>query len=271
MSGFISWCAQNDRKLANQLPIYQSFLRDHLGKIIRAHGRLPNILATLCVAQDTFLAFACYSGALGAAEASVLADRGWASLLAAAAAHANHQTEAKPALLYHDALRAALSSGMAHVVDKEGRQPREGGLLGWSKAEVRPIPRGPKIGWVDAPALFIDPVMAFKVICTVDPTDARLANIGEKRLRKELADAGLLTSRDFRRGKLLVRRRLEGVDKAVLHFDLNALVGAGGTASTDGHATSPEGSLLAALRGARPRWPGWPDWPLFQATVKEGV
>ncbi len=87
--------------------------------------------------------------------------------------------------------------------------------FGREQSEWRP--QGKQVGWVDGDDLYVDPTAAHRVVQTMSgPSDS--VGVNEQTLRKRLREAGFLASVDEGRGKVLVRRTLQGRRRDVLHF-----------------------------------------------------
>ena len=84
--------------------------------------------------------------------------------------------------------------------------------------------QGAQIGWVDGEDLYLDPASAYNAASgMLEP--GMTFGVTEQRLRKLLREAGLLASTDDARGKITVRRVLQGSRRSVLHFKVNVLDG----------------------------------------------
>jgi hypothetical protein len=125
-------------------------------------------------------------------------------------------------------LRSAISTGHAHLATRDGGMPDNPGAWGWStqctgkhrRAEWRP--QGARVGWLDGQDLFLDIDSAYRVTQTAAAAVDGIA-VGVQTLVKRLHESGRLKNVDERRGKLKVRRMIDGTRLQVLHLPADAL------------------------------------------------
>jgi hypothetical protein len=128
--------------------------------------------------------------------------------------------------VYLELLRAAISSGRAHLAASDGGAPESPSAWGWrcinSSAGEEWRPQGDRIGYVGGDDLYLVPQAAYKAAQNVGGESSGLA-ISAQTLNKRLSERGLLQSTDRRRGTLTVRRVLEAARREVLHLHPHTL------------------------------------------------
>jgi hypothetical protein len=127
-----------------------------------------------------------------------------------AGAQAEHQVGADPAERFIELLRAALSSGRAHIADPDGNRPRDSQVWGWRNWEE---PEGERIGFfngVHAADALLPAAMKLAGELAAGPTLAHAMTkkmlhlewnmgVNEAIDAEARAQAGLMKSNDFRR------------------------------------------------------------------------
>jgi integrase len=170
------------------------------------------------------LAFAREAGAIDEAEQADLWRRGWAALNEAAAAQATHLADAEPAGLFLRLLSAAVAGGYAHLADGHGEAP-EPQRCGWRPegsppgggTESRQRPQGVRVGWLVEGEVYLEPDAAFAAVQRFARDQSEGFAITPATLRRRLKERRLLASTDSARGKLTVRKTLQGARREVLH------------------------------------------------------
>lgn len=185
------------------------------------HARLPDIVGQMMVGAEMFLRFAQEIGAVSSGEAVTLLDRVRAAVSSVAARQTDVQRDAEPVSVYLDLLRAAISSGRAHLAAPDGRAPESPSAWGWRSITLSSgeewKEKGDRIGYVDGDDLYLVPQAAYKAAQNVGGESSGLA-ISAQTLNKRLAERGLLRSTDHNRNTLTVRRVLEAARRDVLHL-----------------------------------------------------
>jgi hypothetical protein len=221
MGAFVSWMAGHYEDLQRRLRTRMIEIRSQ-GHGRAIHARLPGALAELRSGWELFLEFALEVGAIGRAEQEELEERSESAFTQLCALQATYQAASEPAKRFVALLKAALTSGRAHVADRRGKAPDDAAVWGWQrKPNGRWMPRGTRIGWVAGGDLFLDPGASYQVACDLAGSE-RL--VGEQTLRHRLRERGLLASVDAGRQMVQVRRTLEGHPRQVLHLKAVALV-----------------------------------------------
>jgi len=116
----------------------------------------------------------------------------------------------------------ALAGGRAHVADRCGRAPDGPQCWGWRKRNRSWVAQGPRVGWVVATDVFLEPAISYEVVQRLAGPE-RLP-VSAQTLRHRLREHGMLASIDTGRQMLLVRRTLEGIPRQVLHLKACNLV-----------------------------------------------
>jgi hypothetical protein len=142
-----------------------------------------------------------------------------------------HQASEEPATRFLALLRAAISSGRAHVVDADtGAQPEDAACWGWllnvvgSGDHEREVwrPQGDRLGWIRKDDLLLDPDAAFAAAQKLARDQGTAIPIKQRTLWKRLAEQSLLASRDLARGST-VRLTIQGIRRDLLHLRTSAL------------------------------------------------
>jgi hypothetical protein len=235
MAGFVCWLASQYDDLRERLPGERAEFRDRaLKEITAGSGRTPGIVADLALGMRLFFDFARTAGAITSAERASLAKRGWAALLEAATAQAEHVHAAEPTALFLRLLTAALASGRAHVANPTGFQPTRPEAWGWrgkefsvdggAGSDTAYQAQGKRIGWLEDSDLYLEPEAAYAAAQEMARDQGEAFPISSQTLRKRLKERGLLASVDDRRQRNTVRRTLEGVKvREVLHLHADSI------------------------------------------------
>jgi len=210
-------------------------------------------VADLALGLRYLLDFALTVGAINREQRADLWQRGWDALGEAAAAQAAHIATAGPAGLFLRLLSAAVASGYAHIGDKDGNEPRDPQRWGWRPeasyvgegTHTRHKPQGVRVGWLVDGELYLEPDASFAAVQRFARDQGESFSITANTLRRRLKERGLLASTDTARGKLTVRKTLQGSRRDVLH------VGSNGTPPA---RTGPEGE--AAEKPMADSWVG---------------
>jgi hypothetical protein len=189
------------------------------------HARTPGIVADLALGLHYFLDFAKAAGAIRGEERADLWRRGWAALAEAAGAQATHLDAAEPAGLFLRLLTAALAGGYAHVAAEDGGAPRDPQRWGWKPEEyntgdgtgTRHKPQGVCVGWLAEDELYLEPDASYAAVQRIARDQNESFALSAHTLRRRLKEKRLLASTDVARGKLTVRKTLQGERREVLH------------------------------------------------------
>jgi hypothetical protein len=190
------------------------------------HMRLPGIVANLFYAMELYCRFAVQNKALTQKQADALLKRCWQALGEAAAAQATVQAHGEPGRRFLDLLVAAIRTGKAHVAGPDGGPPPTPAGLGWREEASAWVAAGDRVGWTDGPALYLEPDAAYLIAQRMAQESHEALVIAPKALHKRLHEQGYLVSTDNPRGRLVVRKTLEGWVRTVLHLRADVLGGA---------------------------------------------
>jgi hypothetical protein len=224
LAGFVNWLAPRYEDVRNRLRADVAKLRDQ-ARGTGQHARTPGIVADLALGLHYLLDYAEAAGAISGAERADLWRRGWAALSEAAGAQATHLDAAEPAGLFMRLLSAALAGGYAHVADEHGNEPRDPQRWGWRPEEyntgdgtgTRYKQQGVCVGWLAGGELYLEPEASFAAVQRFARDQNDSFAIAAHTLRRRLNEKGLLATTDKARGKLTVRKTLQGERRDVLH------------------------------------------------------
>ena len=227
-AGYIQWLAPRLDQVRAEMSAAHARYREqaaHAG----LHRRTPGIVADLFIGWERFLDFAHEAEALTRSEAEGYRARVWSALIEVAHRQSEHQREANPVDRFLALLRSAIAAGRAHVATRDGGMPDNPGAWGWRTAEPHATMGGlsgcPKAresaGWM---------VRTFSWTSTPLtaphrrwPRMATASRSASQTLIKRLHEAGWLKSIDEQRGKLKVRRMIDGRRLEVLHLSADVL------------------------------------------------
>nr|ABZ06067.1 hypothetical protein ALOHA_HF4000005H07ctg2g11 [uncultured marine microorganism HF4000_005H07] len=229
MSGYIRWLASQYDEIQTGLPAKTSALRD-LAYESGQHRRTPDIVANLAVGLDYFLEFAASVEAIDDTERQALWERCWLALGRAAEAQGEHQQSQEPTQRFLELVTAAVSSGRCHVASLQGSAPSSSPeAWGWRRNDGLSSSawnsQGHRIGWVDGDDLYLESQTAFAEAQLLTGSSGDSIAITLPTLRKRLYERGLLRSTERRggKGRLEVRRAIQGKRRSVLHLNAQAL------------------------------------------------
>src|SRR5262249_19886151 len=144
-----------------------------------------------------FLDYAVDIGAITTTERSTLAQRSWAALGGAVAAHADHVAAAEPTGMFLRLLSAALASGRGHLAGPDGREPAAPQAWGWRQVELGTgdharcewRPQGSRLGWVEggtvgAQEVYLEPDASVAAVQTLAREQGESFPISSRTLHK---------------------------------------------------------------------------------------
>jgi hypothetical protein len=233
IAGYLRWLAPRIDSLRETLPERQRTLRDILVQGTQ-HRRTPDIAASLILSWEIFLRFAEETRAIRRGEAACLLTRARAALTDSAEAQRAHQASEEPARRFLALLRAAISSGRAHVVDTDSVGPPDNpACCGWQLVGAGDHereawrPQGERLGWIRNHDLLLDPDAAFAAAQKLARDQGTAIPIKQRTLWKRLVEQGLLASRDRARGST-VRLTVQGMRRDLLHLRASTLAAEAG-------------------------------------------
>jgi hypothetical protein len=234
LAGFLRWLAPQYDAVRVRLRTEAAELSDR-ARADRQHARTPGIVADLALGLRYLLDFARFVGAINDRERTELWQRGWDALAEGAAAQAAHITNAEPAGLFLRLLWAAVASGYAHIADEQGNAPCEPHRWGWRSEGDMSKPQGLRAGWLAAGEIYLEPDASYAAVQRLARDQNESFAISAHTLRRRLKDKELLATTDTSRGKLTVRKTLQGSRRDVLH-----IVCTGGPSALIGGPIGPE-------------------------------
>jgi hypothetical protein len=206
--------------------------------------RVPSNIGNLLVGLRCLIEYAVESRAITATEGENLYHRYHGALEDAGAAQIAHQQASEPTQRFIDLLIGVLAAGHGHLAAMTGDQPATmpspdgtpgsitAGALGWRQRTVHGDddysyewqPSGPRIGWIDEDGIYLEPEASFAAVQRLAREKGEPLTISSKTLHKRLDERGLLATTDSQRGKLTVRRTIEGPRRNVLHLRTASLL-----------------------------------------------
>lgn len=228
MARFVQWLAVEEKRnaLLEFLEIALEIGRKDIGS--SGHARTQDNLANLLMGLRVFLDFAEDAGEMSHETKEIFmatatdAARGLADLQAAI------DREASDAQRFVELMRAAISSGKAHIEHSRGGQPNNPRALGWREVDMgmkngpRAEAMGTRIGWVDGEELFIDPSTSLSVIKALSSNLDNHLGSSERAIAKSLREAGLLSRCD--RGRTTAKISVLGARRSVYVFRMSDIL-----------------------------------------------
>lgn len=233
LAGFIRWLVPRLEKERERLAEAVLTWRARGG----AHRRTPDTLANLAAGIDAYLRFGAEINAIPDAEREALGARVERALLALGEAQAEHLRSEEPTVRFLELLRAAITSGDAHLASaRDEGCPCDDGARAWGwdvtwtgsgENEARIArPHGRRIGWVREALggldVYLSPGPAYRVAQEYASRQGWAVATGERTLWRRLAEAGLLAASDDGRHTRTVR--VGSRTEKVLHLRTGALL-----------------------------------------------
>jgi hypothetical protein len=230
LSAFVRWLASQLDSIRNGMRAEMAELRDQACND-RQHARTPGIVADLALGLGYFLEFAKSTRAITDAEYENLWRRGWAALLENAGSQPLAIEDGEPAGMFMRLLKSAVACGYGHIVDADGNEPPEPQHWGWRPegftsgegTSTRHKQQGICVGWLTEGELFLDPDSSYAAAQRLARDQNESLNVTAATLRKRLKEKNYLVTTDAARGKLTVRKILQGERRNVLHIAWNGL------------------------------------------------
>jgi len=231
LSGYVAYLSSRLDTLKKELPERLRCLRDRAAS--GGHARTADIVASLYIGWETFLAFAYDAGALDEPRYAELLTQGWSALTSLGAAQSEHQRSEDVTSQFLRLVAGAIVAGWAHVADaRTGAIPDDATRWGWAAQSSGPaglssmVPwqaRGAMIGWLDGDQLLLDPDVAYAVAQRFARDQGTSVPVTPRTLWKRLAERQLLASLDTARGRNLVRWPIGGVRRVILHLNAETI------------------------------------------------
>jgi hypothetical protein len=245
MAGFLHWLA----------PQYSAVQETMKGEVISlrqqtqqaGHKRTADMAAHLLFGWELFLTFAYKIGAITEEARQSYAQRGWRALATAAQAQAELQHSEEPVGRFFALLRAVLSSGQAHLADRESNHipAADADHYGWrnlatqapgaaAPAYMEPPmadswrPQGARMGWMDADYLYLTPDATYSAIVQMAREQGETFSLTQRTLWKRLDERGVLM-RESGQPHYSSRVRIHGKRERVVRVSRGILEGGRGT------------------------------------------
>jgi hypothetical protein len=195
------------------------------------HRRTPGAVAELAAALDMFLMFAVEAQAVSPRAREETMEEATRALDTVARSQAAAAAGSDPATRFRDLIRTLIATQRAHFLGIDGSIPQEADTLGWrwdspGSKKGQWITGGSAVGWAEGGGLYLDPDGSYAAAQKLAAEQHEPLGITAQTLRKRLAEAGLLASREANRERLTVRRTIQGRSISVLHLANGFLGGA---------------------------------------------
>jgi hypothetical protein len=223
-AAFAAWLAPRLPKTQERLRADTGRLRDELvaTEPDRIFPRTIDIVADLLAGVAIFLDLAVEAGAIDEAERG----RWHARFRRAFVAGLEEQAPEDPAERHLALLRAALATGLAHLLDCEGRMPAADirRSCGWGPGrQGSDSPGGPHMGWTDRVVAYLEPDASFAVSQGMAESQGEPLPFRKETLHKRLRELGHLRATETSRHTLVVRKMIAGARRAVLALPAETL------------------------------------------------
>ena len=223
LSGFICYVAPNIERIKNEAQNEINELIKQVGAGKDQHKRTPEQIAQLARGWQYILKACVASGAIKESEYQSLYEEKWRLLIKLGKEQAALDAEQDPLNIFTATLESLLSSGRAHVANREGKEPSFGGRYGWRDGR----PMGTLIGWIGIGTneknfslyakdifLWLDPIATYSALTeTLKNRNGFAWN--EETLWRSLAEKGWL-EKEGNRDTYKVRKTIHGTRKTVI-------------------------------------------------------
>jgi hypothetical protein len=224
MACFVQWVAIESKRnaLLECIDMELHCAREIIGS--SGHARTQDNLANLVMGLRVFLDFAEDAGEIGHETKETFMDAATTAARKVADLQAAIDHEASDAQRFVDLMRAAVSSGKAHIEHSRGGKPDNSRALGWREVDTgvangtRTEAMGSRIGWVDGDALYIDPTTSLSVVKSLSSVLDNHLGSSDRAIAKGLREAGLLSQ--FDKGRNTAKVSVLGARRLVYAFRL---------------------------------------------------
>jgi len=223
---FIKWLAPQMDDLRIFLRQRKDELRDEAVNVAQSHSRTPDLVASLILGLEMFLAFGIDNKAISEEDAAKLREQAWEVLLATDATQGEMQIESDPVERLLSLLKAAFMSGAAHLESIAGGEPSMSNLWGWRETDTNEgavkaaKPLGKMIGWSDGFNIYLLPDPMWEAVQTLANRQNNPLTTTPITMRKRLAERKLIVVKD---GKNVVQKSIRGVKHRVVQMPVTAL------------------------------------------------
>jgi hypothetical protein len=252
-AAYIRWLAARYEvlKKTNEVRHKVERARDNFARTLKTdlpkmHSRTPTTLADFSVGLDYFLTFATEIGAISKEEADAYRDRCFGVLISLAHEQVEHLRTADPTTQFLDLIRAAITSGRAHVCDVSSNTVPLNvvpSLWGWIEGREQTLKRddgyepviaptwiakGDCIGWIEADhtgyaELFLEPTVAYNIAQIMGNSSGSAVGLSRDTLWDRLKEKRLLKRTDEKRTTIV--KRIQGKGKRVVCLDASLISG----------------------------------------------
>lgn len=246
LAGFIRWVARDKEGVLKAFREDRVRYRSELGTTAE-HKRTAHAAGDMLAALAVVLRFAESCGAIEPDAARAILDRGGRMAVDEAEVQAEHIRSVDPVERFLGLLRAALSSGAAHLTDRQGHTPNEHRpLCGWLNDGKDWRPGGRRIGWLAGDNVYLDPDAAYAEIAAMAGRQLEPLSQSRRTLWTGLFKRGHIDQVSERGGKRrnTVPRIVGGVEKEVISLltstvfpNAPTLVGSPDTPSESGYSS----------------------------------
>jgi hypothetical protein len=228
MASFVQWLATESTRntLIDFIDMALEIDRENIGS--SGHARTQDNLANLLMGLRVFLDFADDAGEISPQVTEAFMDVATDAARTLADLQAAIDREASDAQRFVELMRAAVSSGKAHIEHSRGGQPNNPRALGWREVDMgmkngpRAEAMGTRIGWVDGEELFIDPSASLSVIKALSSNLDNHLGSSERAIAKSLREAGLLSRCD--KGRNTAKVSVLGARRSVYVFRMSDIL-----------------------------------------------
>lgn len=228
LAGFVAHLAPRYGRVRDRLAAERTELRERFGSSA-GHARTPTAVADLALGLRHLLEFAVAVGAITDAEREALSRRGTAAFDCLTGEQSDHITAADPVDLFLRLVRAAVSSGRAHIANRAGERPDENpSAWGWRSRDVGTgdrqredwQPQGHRIGWLECEQVYLEPEGVYAEVQRLAVEQGQTIPLAPRTLHRRLHERDLLArvEQSGTKVRYCVRKSLEGHRREVLCF-----------------------------------------------------
>jgi hypothetical protein len=207
-AAFVQWLAPHFDEARSEFEALRQKAREQFH---HSHPRTADIRAQLTAAFSIFTAFLVETGVVNdTTQVASLQARVGAALEEAARTQKQFSDTADPAGAFIRLLISAITTGRAHLANKDGAAPYlHEAPCGWRHQRGDWQPQGDRVGWFDGDYVFLDRDAAYRAAQGMAPDGAGI-EVSAQTLLRRLRDRGFLARVDENREVLTVRETVEG-------------------------------------------------------------
>lgn len=238
MSAYLQWLAPRISELKKQLPINVTTLRNACIRdgLATSHPRAPEIFANLVAGAEIFIDFMIDAELLSLEQSNIVLSDIENNLKDAFSEQAAYQVEQDETVRFLELLRAAFSSGNAHIACRLKQEPpaTRPHAWGWRSNEVDLSgnkiykPMGDCIGWYcdKSREIWLERNSAYATVQKIAKTQGDAFLLSPASLWRRMYEKGLILSVEAsgtKTPRLAVKRVIAGADKRVLILSADAV------------------------------------------------